>query len=136
MNVGKQFTSLSNAASKQINPVNLIHWLLYPSLLGLLLAIIIILIWGPKFSGTYKYYQCPKSNLKKNENTKIIVDYKKDCVEKVGSVAKRNLIIILVLILLVPSIFAAIGFNIGFAVSNPKMYTGIYATNLLKNAVK
>ena len=136
MNLGKQLTSVSNAASKQINPVNLKHWLLYPFLIGLFLSILIILVWSPKFNGTYKYYDCPQSNLKNDTNTKVVVDYKKDCVEKEASVAKKNLVIILLILLFIPSIVAGIGFNIGFAVSNPKMYTGIYATNLFKNAIK
>ena len=33
MNLGKQLTSVSNAASKQINPVNLKYWLFYPFLM-------------------------------------------------------------------------------------------------------
>ena len=47
MDLGKQLSSVSNAASQQINAVNLKHWLLYPYLIGVLLSLIIVLVWSP-----------------------------------------------------------------------------------------
>ena len=92
MNLGKQLENVSNVASKQINAINLIHWVLYPFIFGFLISILILMIWNPKFSGTYKYYDCPQST---NNSQIRINDYKKECVLKEGNVAKRNLILIL-----------------------------------------
>ena len=125
MGVGKQITEIADATSKQINAVNIITWVLYPALIGLLLTIIIIIfIWTPKFSGTFEYQQCQG---KGGEQT---------CETKTGSRAKRNIVIICLMILIIPSIFGSLGFQLGFAINNPKMFTGIYATNAFVKAFR
>ena len=131
-NIGKNITEIANSTSKQINPVNIITWALYPSLIGVLFCFLIIFLWKPKFNGQYTYYQCPPSDSKVVRTRE---EYKKDCIEKKGSIAKRNIIIIIILFVVFPIFFASIGFNIGFAIQNPKIYTGIYGVKLAKSAI-
>ena len=51
-------------------------------------------------------------------------------------VLKRNLVIILLLIIFIPAICAGMGYRLGFMISNPKIYAGIYATGSLVDTFK
>tara|TARA_Y100000389_G_scaffold204765_1_gene259492 strand:- start:19478 stop:19858 length:381 start_codon:yes stop_codon:yes gene_type:complete len=123
MSVAKNFTQIANAASQQINPVNIINWSLIPAGITLFITILLIVfVWGPKFNGSYEYQQCKGNGRNKK------------CVVKTGSLAKRNVMLILLLVLLIPSIIAGIGYKIGFTIANPKISAGIYATSAFSDA--
>tara|TARA_Y100000389_G_C17471158_1_gene531113 strand:+ start:6096 stop:6497 length:402 start_codon:yes stop_codon:yes gene_type:complete len=129
---GEKLTSVANAASNQISPVDLLKWAGIPAGIGLIIGIIIVLIWQPKFSGSYTYYKCPPSSSNDPRN----LEKDKDCEKKTGSVAKRNVIILVLMFILIPVIFAGIGFKIGFIINNPKIYAGVYATGLFRQSLK
>lgn len=131
MSYAKEFTGLANAVSGQINPVDVKTWAILPAFIGLLFCCIIIIIWQPKFSGTYKYLDC--SNARKVDGK--VVDTN-DCTSKTGSVFKRNLVIILLLVLILPGIFAGLGYKLGFYIANPKIGAGIFGTGLLVDSFK
>ena len=128
---GKEFTGLADAMSAQINPVDIRIWAILPALIGLLFCCVIIIIWQPKLSGTYKYLDC--SNARKVDGKVVDTD---DCTSKKGSVLKRNLVIILLLVLILPGIFAALGYKLGFYIANPKIGAGIFGTGLLVDSFK
>ena len=109
----------ASQVSKQINPVDFRYWVLLPSFFGLLFSILIIVLWKPSFRGNYKYQTCKSDN---------------NCTTKTGSIALRNLIIIIVMTLILMGIFSGIGYKIGFMIANPKISAGIYATGKLVDA--
>ena len=123
----KSIGNVSNELGKQIKSVNLFHWAVLPSLIGVLLCFLIVFIWSPVFSGTYKYYDCPAEVNSGKRGSSRRKNYD-NCELKDGSLLKRNILILLVIFTVIPAIFAGIGYRIGFAISNPKLYTGIYAT--------
>lgn len=116
MSFASNYAAVTNKLSSQINPVDIRYWAFLPAAIGLLLCLLIIAVWRPAFSGTYNYRQCQGKN-------------KTNCVDKVGNIGKRNMFIILIMFFLFPSMFAGIGYKIGFALANPKITAGIFAVD-------
>ena len=120
MGFASEFGQVADQVESRIAPVNYVVWALLPALFGIILVFIILLVWRPKFSGTFKYRSCDKDG--------------KNCKDEIGKNSVKNLIIILLMFLFIPGSFAGIGYKVGFFVNNPRLGSGIWATQQIGQA--
>ena len=124
MGFASEFGHVANQVESRIAPVNYVTWALLPAFFGVILVFIILLIWRPKFTGTYNYRSC---NGDKNDSGRT-------CQDRVGQNSIKNTIIILIMFLAIPSVFAGIGYKVGFFINNPRLGSGIWATQQIGQA--
>ena len=118
MGFASEFVGVADDVQNRIAPVNVITWRVIPALFGVLLVFIILIIWKPKFTGTYKYRSCSGD---KNDPGRF-------CETKTANHSTWSGIIIIILFLVIPSTFASVGYSLGFAINNPRVASGVYAT--------